>query len=195
MRTPFFCARPCHKPEDAPKADCPRHEGRPRPRRPGGRRGGRFRPPRAMLSGCGPRPPHRLGLPGREARPSVRARFPLWMHLPPEPAFARGRPARPGGRPFCRRHPQHAARGGGHRAGRGGRPGTRVRSARPARAALTPPNAQGHAGDAFTITGSLPRHSAHTSGSVASSHMKWATLAMLVSPGRNRLSTSLSCSA
>ena len=34
-----------------------------------------------------------------------------------------------------------------------------------------------------------------TSGSVASSHMKSATLAMVVAPGRNRLSTSPSCSA
>jgi pimeloyl-ACP methyl ester carboxylesterase len=58
-----------------------------------------------------------------------------------------------------------------------------------------PPHALGHAGGAFTVTGSLLRHAAHTSGSVASSHMKCATLAMLVAPGRNRLSTSPSCSA
>jgi hypothetical protein len=36
-----------------------------------------------------------------------------------------------------------------------------------ARAAPTPPYGRGHAGDAFTITGSLPRHAVHTSGSVA----------------------------
>ena len=67
-----------------------------------------------------------------------------------------------------RRHRQHAAHGGGQRAGRGvaGRGRGRGHRGR-ARAAPAPPYGRGHAGDAFTITGSLPCHAAHTSGSVA----------------------------
>ena len=42
-------------------------------------------------------------------------------------------------------------------------------------------------------TGSLPAHVLHTSGSVASSHMKCATLALLVLSGRKRLLTRPSC--
>lgn len=47
----------------------------------------------------------------------------------------------------------------------------------------------------FTITGSLPLQLDQAASIVASSHMKWATFAMFVLPGENRLLTSPSCSS
>jgi len=44
------------------------------------------------------------------------------------------------------------------------------------------------------ITGSVPFQALHTSAFVASSHMKRATLAMVLRSGRSRLLTSPSCS-